>query len=396
MLYHNMGNVVNGCMGTSIAVPAIIPPVAPQDVGPISAIIPPVAPQDVGPISAVTPPVVPQDVGPISAVTPPVAPQDVGPISAVTPPVVPQPTTDVEKQEKWCQSRALSKLKKESSAFIVHQAVGHFTNTVMPISQLQTIVPETIMHGCAQLCPDLMCKTASVYDIRAIYEQHVVEPDNDKYPYSDSYRNPGPRRIKFYEMTTRTLPKIQSVNKFVEVMRQYQNLPIFVKSDSAKMHPCSYLATTTLHPVHLAPDARRHLWSIENKCNVSTDNRMLSFDERTDGLIPVLATVPIYEYAGSSLKGVMFVLHGAKIMWEQINCCYETFLSNRVRRKCGKHFENLNRTMPLVKPSEPIVGGIVVEKCDGTQIDPIELVIHGITIKLRYLSDPKPQSRDIC
>ena len=373
-----MGNVVKGCMSTSVT----LPPVPPQDVGPDDH---PDAPPDDHPVA-------PPDDHPVTSPDDhPVAPQDDYPIVPVIfqddYPVAPQdvaPTPSAADIEKWRQSRALSKLKKESSAFIVHRAVGHFTNTVMPLSQLRVIVPETIMHGCTKLYPDLMCETTSMHDICTIYEQHMLKPYNDRYPYSDSYRHPGPGRIELYHME-QSLSKMQSVTRFVELMRQYPKLPVFVKSDSAKMLPYGYLATTTLQPVHLAPDAQRHLWSIENRCSVLSDNRMLAFSERTDGLIPVLATVPIYEYAGSSLKGVMFVLPGAKIMWEQTNCCYETFLSDKVRNKCGIHFENLNSTIPLVIPSEPIVGGIVAKNC--TQI---ELVIYGITVKLRHMSDPKP------
>ncbi len=106
--------------------------------------------------------------------------------------------------------------------------------------------------------------------------------------------------------------------------------------------------TTTLKPIYIALtsllDVCRypHLWAFMNKRSSTYIG--------LGGWKSVSAMVPIYEYAPNH-QNFMFICKGAHPGKKMTNCCFPEFLAMEHRRTCRKAFEELNKTMPLVIPT---------------------------------------------
>ena len=234
----------------------------------------------------------------------------------------------------------LDRLHPRRHLIKVQKCLGKFSNTVLSMARLRTLVPETLYQ-------DFTCG---------------IKRDSPKLPKLRA-----------------EIRKINYMFQFVNFISKHPEIPVFIEDDCTKYHKFGYLAETTLDPVYLVPGARRHLWSFESE---SLHDRMLQFYAPPDpsvpaGYIRIVATVPIYKYATE--KCMLLVLPNGKIMRET-NCCDSSFLAMNERQKCGSEFDTLNSMVPLKIPPGQIVAGIALVDTPTHRLEPLKFSIAGVFI----------------
>jgi len=241
--------------------------------------------------------------------------------------------------------------------------LGEFSITAMPLSKLQTYAPETIFHA----------KNVS---------ENVIKYRNDYMPKIMKHYYPCPKfPIHVHILTHYKIDRIRqlsTIKEFIDFCQLYPNTYVYIHYRCARDQLYGFMTTSTLSS---SCTDYRYMWTAEKKIH---QYRMLNFDTSA-GFMRVSATVPMCKNMTEPFQNVLFVLPCPKINYDRTKCCNPMFLNDKCYSVCADVFRDLNQTITLDVPDEPIVGGIVIRNTDTkNKIVPLTLFVDGIQVTLTH------------
>ena len=225
--------------------------------------------------------------------------------------------------------------------------IGQVSNEFILISDLMSIIPETIPH-LMDMPLDYCISNELQYRIKNLYR----------------------------------------ITDFVAFTRKHPEIKVMIKSsfDNATI---LYLATTTANKSCICMEGQRHLWAFMNRCRALETIK----DLHTDEYISVSHTVPMYEYNGytENDKNILFVSHSISLKNNtKTNCCRTEFLDKSLQQTCGPTFESINILTHIPIPDEPYAIGLgkslLLDTKDTSKLfTPLYLLIHGIYVRITHI-----------